>query len=80
MLELCLKGEEVFAPSAGAILPPCLLTVGGRHIWEMQVAQCGQSRVSGQPAESDEQEADHTDTTWEVLGMLPEVCGATGGT
>lgn len=60
MLEPCCNGEEVFAPSAGTILPVCLLAgeVGTSKVTHM--AQCGQSRVSGWPMESDEQEPDHT--------------------
>lgn len=66
MLKLCLRGKEVFVPSAGSILPPCVVAVGGAHNQENAVAQCGQSLVSGRPAESGEQELDHT---------VPVTCG-----
>lgn len=60
MLELWLKGEEVFAPSAGPIPSPCLLTEGGRYIKGNAggLVWWGSSQWAARG--SDEQEPDHT--------------------
>ena len=76
MLELWLKGEEAFAPSAGPILPPCLLTVGGRHLGKCRWLGMVWVKSLGSPQRvTSRNQITLLDTTCEALGTITQKGG-----